>query len=118
MTILVRIAAGAALLSAMSVPAHADERNGYRQIVAGDYASAERIVNDTRKLFPVEPDLLLNLAAVYRRTGRVDDARALYQRVLGRPDADLDLANGANVSAHALARAGLRDLGQGTVAPR
>ncbi len=91
-----------------STTAAADEGNGAVQIMKGDYISAERIIREQAKMFPGDPDLLLNLAAVYRHTGRVSEARALYRAVLARPDDMMDLPNTtAPQTAHALARAAL-----------
>ncbi|CAN5479672.1 hypothetical protein BH10PSE14_BH10PSE14_14690 [soil metagenome] len=96
--------------------ADSDNRNGYVQIAKGDYAGAERVLVSERRIFPNDPDLLLNLALVYRHTGRVDAARSLYQRVLIAPDEDLDLPRGGVTSAHALAAAALHELaGQNTL---
>ena len=98
--------ATAALFSATA--AIADQGNGAVQIMKGDYVAAERIIRDQAKMFPGDPDLLLNLASVYRHTGRVSEARALYRAVLARPDDMMDLPNtAAPQTAHALARAAL-----------
>jgi hypothetical protein len=114
-----RALAVAVLLGGMpAAQAAPDERNGFTQIVHGDYAGAERIVNGERRMFPTDPDLLLNLATVYRRTGRTDEARALYQSVLARPDVDLDLPGERVASAHALALAALRQLTPRGFVPR
>jgi tetratricopeptide (TPR) repeat protein len=96
--------------------ATSENRNGYVQIAKGDYVAAERVLMSERRIFPNDPDLLLNLALVYRHTGRVEAARSLYQRVLTAPDQELDLPHGGIGSAHALASAALRELaGQSTL---
>lgn len=100
------IAAAAALFG--STAAIADQGNGAVQIMKGDYASAERIIQAQTKMFPGEPDLLLNLASVYRNTGRASEARALYRAVLARPDEMMDLPNTSEPrTAHTLAKAAL-----------
>ena len=101
-----------ALCIASAGNAASDNHNGYVQIARGDYAAAERVLVSERRIFPNDPDLLLNLALVYSHTGRVEAARSLYQRVLTAPDADLDLPRGGIVSAHALAAAALRELAE------
>lgn len=98
--------AGAALFG--STAALADEGNGAVQIMKGDYASAERIIQEQTKMFPTDPDLLLNLASVYRHTGRASEARALYRAVLARPDEMMDLPKSSEPrSAHTLAKVAL-----------
>ena len=98
----------ATALFTASVAVAADDGNGATQIMRGDYAAAERIILAQEKMFPGDPDLLLNLASVYRHTGRVGEARALYRAVLARPDDVMDLpAQAAPRTAHDIARAGL-----------
>ena len=78
-------------LAGAAAPALAADETGYQAIAAGNLAAAERGI----------------LAAVYRRTGREADARALYQRVLQRREVAMDMPSGAVVSSHELARRGL-----------
>ena len=86
----------------------ADNRNGAVQILKGDYAGAERVIVAQEQMFPGDADLLLNLASVYRHTGRNSEARALYRAVLARPDDMMDLADrAAPRTAHAIALAAL-----------
>ncbi len=100
------VAVAAALFG--STAALADEGNGAVQIMKGDYVSAERIIQAQTKMFPGDPDLLLNLASVYRHTGRASEARALYRAVLARPDELMDLPNTSEPrTAHTLAKAAL-----------
>ncbi|MET3827363.1 MULTISPECIES: tetratricopeptide repeat protein [Sphingomonas] len=98
-----------AAMVAVSSPALAqDDFNGATQILQGDYASAERIILAQQRMFPTDPDLMLNLAVAYQRTGRTSEARALYRTVLSRPDEPMDMPS-ATVprSSHALANAAL-----------
>lgn len=105
------VAAGLLTLGVASAGnATSDNHNGYVQIARGDYVAAERVLVSERRIFPNDPDLLLNLALVYSHTGRVEAARSLYQRVLTAPDAEVDLPRGGVVSAHALAASALREL--------
>src|SRR5579862_6592289 len=48
----------------------------------GDYASAESGFQEILKTAPNHVDSLLNLGVVYSRTGRIDQAIAVYQRAL------------------------------------
>lgn len=116
MKMLMEVAAAAALIVGGAGVAVAQDFSGARQIAAGDYAGAERAITMQQGLFPRDADLMLNLAIVYRRTGRTEEARRLYEAVLTQPDELLDLPNGRTVKAHALANDGLRRLN--TVAAR
>lgn len=102
---------GLALLTA-SGAAQAADRTATAAIVAGDYIQAERTLAAERRIFPRRPELMLNLAAVYRQTGRAAEARALYADVLTREDSPMDMVNQRTVSSHAVARAGLVNLTQ------
>lgn len=85
--------------------------NGAEAIARGDYARAERTIDQSRRMFPELPELMLNLALVYRHTGRFDQARALYREVLRRPDTEMDVSvRGETASAHAVATAGLASI--------
>lgn len=94
-------------LSIVATPATAADRTGYSQIAAGNYGAAEQRIVAERRIFPDRPELMLNLAAVYRQTGRTAEAKALYAAVLDRPAVALDLPSGAVVSSHDLAQRAL-----------
>ncbi|WP_447727029.1 tetratricopeptide repeat protein [Sphingomonas koreensis] len=74
----------------------------------GDYATAERKLLAERKIFPARPEVLLNLAAVYSRTGRHAEARAIYDRVLALDPVAMDVADGEVAPSHLVANRGLR----------
>ena len=99
-------------LAGAAAPAFAADQNGYQSIVSGDLASAERAIVAEQRVYPARPELMLNLAAVYRRTGRMAEARTLYMKVLERRPVAMDLPSGAVASSHDLAR---RALGTGSV---
>jgi Flp pilus assembly protein TadD len=88
----------------------AQERTGYQAIAAGDLSAAEATIERERAIFPQRPELMLNLAAVYARTGRTAEARALYTDVLQREGVDLELGDGSAVSSHLVAKRGLARL--------
>ena len=98
---------GAVVACAVALPATAKDRSGYVSIAAGSLSEAERTLNAERAIFPDRPELMLNLAAVYRRTGRTAEARTLYMRVLERRPIAMDLPSGAVASSHDLARRAL-----------
>lgn len=87
-------------------------------IARGDLATAERRLLAERRIFPDRPEILLNLAAVYARTGRGPEARALYEAVLAEQPVLLDLSRGSSATSHAIAEAGLGRLGLATTAAR
>jgi len=107
-----------ATLCAAATPALAIERNGYAEIMRGDYASAEQIITAERQGVSNDPDLLLNLATVYMHTNRLAQARDLYQRILSRPDEEMEMTDSQFLSAHLLAKAGLRRIDQTRISAR
>ncbi|UVO51834.1 tetratricopeptide repeat protein [Sphingomonas sp. SUN019] len=117
------IVAAATLSLMVASPALADstaprDRTGYRAIAAGDLALAERDLVAERRIFPQRPELMLNLAAVYARTGRVAEARALYDAALNAPAVELDISGGKVATSHEVARAGQAMLSSGQIASR
>lgn len=105
----------------MAAPAMAQDswpqRTGFQDIVAGNYGAAERTLLQERRASPDSPELMLNLAAVYAKTGRNADARSLYDAVLQEKPIAMDMPSGAILSSHTVARSGLRHLTQ-TIAAR
>ncbi|KQS05286.1 hypothetical protein ASG11_09415 [Sphingomonas sp. Leaf357] len=97
-------------IAATPSAANAQDHTGYRQIAAGNYARAERTLTTELKSFPQRPELMLNLAAIYRHTDRAGEARALYESVLAQPDVLMDLSADTTASSHVLAQKGLRQL--------
>jgi hypothetical protein len=97
--------AAAPLLAALPAQAQ-DSAVASTQIVQGEYS---KLLTELR-IHPGRPELLLNLAAVYSKTGRVGEARSLYAEVLGTDDVLMDLSSEQAVGSHALAQRGLRRL--------
>jgi hypothetical protein len=94
-----------------SAPAIARDRLGYQAIQAGDLLKAERILVAERQFNPGMPEVMLNLAYVYRHTGRTSEARALYRQVLDQPEIMLDSVQPTmtGVSSYAVARTALQE---------
>lgn len=116
-----RLVLTAALMSAGFAVAPATAKsdfNGAPEIQRGDYAAAERAIAQELRMWPGDADLLLNLATVYRQTGRASEARALYRSVLARPDDVMDMQSHATQSSHALARAGLTTIDRAQLSAR
>lgn len=101
----------------VAAPAAAKDRTGYRAIAAGDLALAQATLAQERAIFPDRPELMLNQAAVFARTGRIAEARDLYDGVLQRGAVALDLPDGSVASSHAIAQRGLARLSS-TIASR
>ncbi|ATY31720.1 tetratricopeptide repeat protein [Sphingomonas psychrotolerans] len=94
-----------------AVPAQAqDSAVASTQIAQGDFAQAESKLMAELRVHPGRPELLLNLAAVYAKTGRTSEARSLYTKVLGQNDVLMDISAEQTAGSHALAQRGLRRL--------
>lgn len=117
---LIAAAATTAAFATLPMPAAAQDADfapAQRTVAAsagdisqGAYRDAELRLSSELRKHPDLPELMLNLAAVYGRTGRASEAQALYARVLGQDDVLMDLSNGRTASAHAIAKLGLGQL--------
>jgi Flp pilus assembly protein TadD len=77
-------------------------------IAQSDFSSAERKLVSELRQNPGAPEVLLNLAVVYAKTGRVADARATYRQVLAQKDIAMDLSGDRVSMSHAIATTGLQ----------
>ncbi|MEG8043147.1 tetratricopeptide repeat protein [Sphingomonas faeni] len=102
-TVLFVLATLGAATPALAAASATVDRTGYTAIAAGDLSTAEQRILAERKIFPQRPELMLNLASVYHRTGRESEARALYAAVLARPAVAMDMPSGAVLSSHDIA---------------
>jgi hypothetical protein len=101
--------AAAPLVAAL--PAQAQDRAvASTQIAEGQYSAAESKLLAELRIHPGRPELLLNLAAVYAKTGRTIEARTLYTKVLSKDDVLMDISADQTAGSHALAQRGLRRL--------
>ena len=103
------ILAAPPLVAALPVQAQ-DSAVASTQIVQGDYSAAEARLLSELRTTPDRPELLLNLAAVYSKTGRTSEARSLYTRVLSSDDVLMDLSAERTAGSHLIAQRGLRRL--------
>jgi Flp pilus assembly protein TadD len=113
-----RVALFVSLAVAAASPALASDRTGYQAIAAGDYQKAEETLVQERRIFPRRPELMINLATVYARTGRTSEAANLYRTALQVDPVDMAMPNGMVTSSHDVARRGLNRLGTTTLAVR
>jgi predicted Zn-dependent protease len=98
----------AALPLVVVAPAQArDESTAVTEISNGAFDRAEQKLLRELRIHPGRPELLLNLAAVYAKTGRVAEARTLYRKVLSKDDVLMDLSPERTAGSHALAQLGL-----------
>lgn len=102
----------------LATPALASDRTGYQAISAGDYQSAEQTLTAERRIFPRRPELMINLATVYARTGRSTEAASLYRAALGAEEVEMAMPNGEVASSRTVAQRGLDRLGGVAVATR
>lgn len=96
-----------AALGLATTPALAQDY-GYRQIADGNLLLAETQLDSQRVAEPGEPSVLINLAAIYARTGRAAQAQAAYQRVLATENVQLEMGDHRPAWSHDLARRGLQ----------
>ena len=106
------LANAAAPFALTALPAQAQSRNGdpvaSAAIFDGNFSQAEQQLSARLRLDPDQPELLLNLAAVYAQTGRTSQARALYIRVLQQRDVEMDLSADRVSTSHVVANKGLQ----------
>jgi Tfp pilus assembly protein PilF len=76
-------------------------------INAADYATAEAQLRARLARAPGLQQAMLNLAYVYRATGKTVEAAALYTRVLKRPNVQLETTRETPVWSHDLAQRAL-----------
>lgn len=76
-------------------------------ITAADYATAETQLRARLARAPGLQQAMLNLAYVYRATGKTAEAEALYTRVLKRPNVQLETTRETPVWSHDVAQRAL-----------
>jgi len=77
--------------AALGRPASSDENlvnKGYREMEAGNYYYAEIYLDSALSINPSNPLALLNMAVVYEKTGRENEARALYSALVRHKPSD------------------------------
>lgn len=108
------ILAGLALFAPLALAAPALAQDGDRvagtAIEQGDFVGAEKVLLQELRIHPGRPELLLNLATVYAKTGRQAEAKTLYRQVLAQSDVLMDLSADRVAGSHAVAVAGLSRL--------
>lgn len=87
----------------------------YQALVEGDLARAERELRTSSGVMQNDPAWLLNYGQFLARSGRVNEASAIFRRVSLAPDSEIVLASGEvtgtrNASRRALQRLRLNGL--------
>lgn len=94
--------------AAVASPGLAAQEYGYQQIADGKLLAAESQLEAARVAEPDEPSVMINLAAIYARTGRAEQAKAMYAKVLASENVQLEMGDHRPAWSHALARRGLQ----------
>lgn len=103
-----RVILMAAIAAALPLAAaSAQDQVAYQAIARADYASAETALVAQLAAGSREPGVLLNLAAVYQRTGRMEAATELYRAVRAEPNVQMALPNGQPSWSHDVASRGM-----------
>lgn len=102
----------------LATPALARDRTGYQAIAAGNYQAAEKTLLAERRIFPSRPELMINLATVYARTGRVSEAASLYRAAAATDPVEMAMPDGGVASSRDVAQRGLDSLAPVTLAVR
>ncbi|NNM77347.1 tetratricopeptide repeat protein [Sphingomonas sp. ID1715] len=84
-----------------------EQRYGFNAIQRDDLAGAEARLVAQRAQEPYEPSVLINLAHVYAKTGRADQAAALYRQVMAGDNVLMLTGSNHQVWSHDLAQRGL-----------
>lgn len=95
------------MLAALPAQAQEGDRVASAAITRGAYSEAEKALLAELRIHPGRPELLINLAAVYAKTGRQAEARNLYRRVLAQDDVLMDVTPERTAGSHTIARTGL-----------
>lgn len=105
------IAAGAlALAMTAGVQAQSVDPVAYEALARGNFTAAETRLESQLAKGSRDPAVLLNLAHVYKRDGRMADAAGLYREVLTARNISMELPDGSPAWSHDLAARGLARL--------
>lgn len=104
---LVGLALGAAFVASAAGAQTQEQTYGFNAIQRNDLTAAEARLVAQRAAEPNEPSVLINLAHVYSKTGRLDQAAALYREVLAGENVLMATASREGMWSHDLARRGL-----------
>lgn len=98
---------GGALVATAAGAQTQEQRYGFSAIQRADLAGAEARLIAQRAEEPNEPSVLFNLAHVYSKTGRADQAEALYRQILATDNVLMLTGSKQQIWSHDLAQRGL-----------
>jgi len=101
------VAVPLALLGSTTLAGQPVDNYASTALTKADYVTAIAKLEPIVRRDPVDETAVLNLAMAYRNTGRVAQARRLYQRVLFHESVLLDTRAGGPIWSHDVARNGL-----------
>jgi Flp pilus assembly protein TadD len=100
-------AVAASLLGSPLTAQTQEQRYGFNAIQRDDLAGAEARLTAARLEQPSEPSVLINLAHVYSKTGRIAEAETLYRQVLSTQNVLMLTGSNQQLWSHQLAEKGL-----------
>lgn len=104
----VRVFSAFLVAAAIASPGLAAQEYGYQQIAEGKLLLAENQLEAARVAEPNEPSVMINLAAIYTRTGRADRAQSMYAQVLASENVQMEMGDRRPAWSHDIARRGLQ----------
>ena len=104
---MIRLGLGLALL-AFAGASQAKDPVAFQAIAASDLRGAESVLASEVAAGTREPGVLINLAHVYSRTGRSQQAAELYRQVMAVPNAQMARQDGSPAWSHDLAARGIQ----------
>lgn len=104
---MVFVTLGAALVATAAGAQTQEQKYGFNAIQRDDLAGAEARLTAQRAEEPNEPSVLINLAHIYAKTGRLEQAEAMYRRVMATDNVLMMTDDRSPVWSHQLAQRGL-----------
>lgn len=98
---------GTALVATAAGAQTQEQRYGFDAIQRADLTAAEARLSAERIAQPDEPSVLINLAHIYAKTGRMAQAETLYRQVLGGENVLMLTGSRRQLWSHDLAQNGL-----------
>lgn len=98
---------GGALVATAAGAQTQEQRYGFNAIQRDDLAGAEARLIAQRAEEPNEPSILINLAHIYSKTGRFEQAEAMYRQVLANENVLMLTGSNRQLWSHQLAEKGL-----------
>jgi Tfp pilus assembly protein PilF len=90
----------------------------YQALVKGDLGKAEQQLRASSSANQNDPAWLLNYGQLLARSGRVNEASAIFRRVASAPDSEVVLANGEVTGTREASRRALQNLRLGGLSSR